>query len=134
MICLLHLTNFNGFEIRVIGWGGVILEADMGEVISQDCPISPFFKLGKKWFYIGYIERIFWKTSLQNYRTVKTSPCFKFVGLPLVITLWWSLHRCVISCYQAFVCLGNFKYWKTFVSVWPPEYYNSGKLNSYTYS
>ena len=34
----------------------------MGEVISQNCHTSPFFKLREKWFYIGYIERIFEKT------------------------------------------------------------------------
>ena len=30
---------------------------------------TPFLKLREKWFYIGYIERIFQKTitSLQNY-------------------------------------------------------------------
>ena len=61
----------------------------MGEVIiSQDCPTFPFFKLREKWFYIGYIERIFQKTNLSSklQKMVKTSPCFKFVGLPLVIT------------------------------------------------
>ena len=30
-------------------------------VVSLKCPISPFFKLREKWFYIRYIERIFKK-------------------------------------------------------------------------
>ena len=49
---------------------GVILEGDVAEVISQNFPTSPFLKLREKWFYIGYIERIFEKTitSLQNDR------------------------------------------------------------------
>ena len=49
---------------------GVILEGDVGEVISNDCPTSPFFQLREKWFYIEDIERIFQKTitSLQSYR------------------------------------------------------------------
>ena len=50
--------------------------------------LCSFFKLREKWFYIGYIERIFQKTryhfSSKLQKTVKTSPCFKFVGLPLL--------------------------------------------------
>ena len=51
----------------MVKYNGIILE---GDVVSQNCPISPFFKLREKWFYIEYIERIFQKaiTSLQNYR------------------------------------------------------------------
>ena len=41
-------------------------------IISQNYPTSPFFKLRKKWFYIGYIERIHFSSKLQ--KTVKTLP------------------------------------------------------------
>ena len=35
---------------------GIILEGDVGEVVSQKCPTSLFFKLTEKLFYIGYRE------------------------------------------------------------------------------
>ena len=38
----------------------------MGEVVYQNCPTSPIFKLREKWFYIGYIERIFLKADLSD--------------------------------------------------------------------
>ena len=30
---------------------GIVLEEDVGEAVSQNCPTSPFFKLSEKWFY-----------------------------------------------------------------------------------
>ena len=44
----------------------------MEEVISQNCPTSPFFKL--KFEYFTFFSKL--------QKTVKTSPCFKLVGLP----------------------------------------------------
>ena len=53
---LFHVRNFSMVRIKLTG---VILEGDVGEAISQNCPTSPFLKFREKWFYIGYIERIF---------------------------------------------------------------------------
>ena len=90
---------------------GVILEGDVGEVINQNCPTSPFFKLREKWFYTEYTGRVFQKTikyskrlSLLLQKTVKTSPCFKFVGLPLNPRKFHVLRggKCVIICLVKF--------------------------------
>ena len=52
-----------------------------------NCPTSPLFKLGEKWFYTRYvyIERIAkdYHFSSKLLKMVKTSPCFKFVDLSL---------------------------------------------------
>ena len=85
---------------------GIILDGDVGEVISQNCPISPFIKLREKWFYIGIYRKnipkdYHFSSKLQN--MVKTSPCFKFVGLPLtvvksesscLILFDYNVHKC----------------------------------------
>ena len=60
----------------------------MGEVISQNCPTSPFFKLKPQGQVV--LHRIYRKNIPKDYhfsskleKIVKTSPCFNCVGLPL---------------------------------------------------
>ena len=66
------------------------------QVVSRNCPTSPFFKLKEKWFYIGYIERLYRKKDYQFssklWKKVKTSPGFRFVGISLNIN-WLHINR-----------------------------------------
>ena len=85
-----HLMKINPVfiekNLNILYNSGVILEGDVGEFISQNCPTSLFFfKLREKWFYIGYVVRIFQKNyhfSSKLQKMFKTSPHFKIVGLP----------------------------------------------------
>ena len=80
---VIHLKWWNKV---IFLWTGVILEGDMGEVISQNCLTSLFQAQGEV-----VLHRIYRKNIPKDYhfssklqKTVKTSACFKFVGLPLM--------------------------------------------------
>ena len=77
--------------MRVCSFGSeVIMEGDVGVVISQNGPTSPLFKLRKKWFYIGYIERIFQKTNSLLFKITENGRNFS-VGLPLNLNLAYNV-------------------------------------------
>ena len=54
---------------------GVILEGDVGEVISENCPTSPFFKLREKYYRKNIPKDYHFSSKLQ--KAIKTSPCFQ---------------------------------------------------------
>ena len=71
---------------------GNAVARDHREVVSQFCHTSPFFKLRGKWFYH---DRIYRKNIPKDYhfcsklwKTVKSSPCFKFLVLSQLLLIY----------------------------------------------
>ena len=88
-------------------------------VYSRNYPTFSFFKLMEKWFYIGYIERIFQKTitSLQNY--------FKWSKLPSVSYL--QDYPCIMHVYTCLFSQSESAGWSQ-CQVSPYKHWMSMKL------